>query len=162
VIQGLGITDEGSYNAGPMTRADVEKVLAEHAAGFAARDADRLAAVHAADGTFESPAAGLVRGREGIRGVYRYWYQAFPDFTLTWGPAIIDVAGAVPRAAAFWSFQGTAAGPFFGDVRPGSQVKMVGAAEYTFSPDGIVSIRHIFDFSAVLVATGVLKIKPTT
>lgn len=143
-----------------MTRADIESLLAEHAAGFAVRDADRLAALHTVDGTFESPAAGLVRGREAIRDVYRYWYQAFPDFMLTWGPAIIDVS-ELPRAAAFWSFEGTAAGPFFGEVRPGSHVKMVGAAAYTFSPDGIVSIRHIFDFSAILVATGVLKIKPT-
>lgn len=138
-----------------MTRADIEKLLAEHAAGFAARDAERLADTHAADGTFESPAAGLVRGREAIREVYRYWYSAFPDFTLTWGPPVIEP----PRAAVFWRFEGTVQGPFFGDVRPGTHVTMVGAAEYAFSAEGIVSVRHIFDFSAVLVATGVLKIR---
>ena len=143
-----------------MTRADVEKQLAEHAAAFAARDAERLAATHTADGTFESPAAGLVRGRPAILDVYRYWYKAFPDFMLTWDSPIIDVAGT-PRASVFWSFEGTVQGSFFGDVRPGSRVKMPGAAEYTFSPEGIVSVRHIFDFSAILVATGVLKIKPS-
>jgi predicted ester cyclase len=143
-----------------MTRADVEKQLAEHAAGFAARDALRLAATHAVDGTFESPAAGLVRGRLAILDVYRYWYKAFPDFMLVWDPPVIDTA-SLPRAGVFWSFEGTAAGPFFGDVRPGAHVKMSGAAEYTFSPDGIVAVRHIFDFSAILVATGVLKIKPS-
>ncbi len=143
-----------------MTRGDIEKQLAEHAAGFAARDAVRLAATHTADGTFESPAAGLVRGRPAILDVYRYWYKAFPDFMLTWESPLIDVVGR-PRASVFWLFDGTAAGPFFGDVRPGAHVKMQGAAEYTFSPEGIVSVRHIFDFSAILVATGVLKIKPT-
>jgi predicted ester cyclase len=143
-----------------MTRAEVEKQLAEHAAGFAARDAERLAATHTVDGTFESPAAGLVRGRPAILDVYRYWYKAFPDFMLTWESPLIDTT-TTPRASVFWSFEGTAAGPFFGDVRPGAQVKMTGAAEYTFSPEGIVSVRHIFDFSAVLVATGVLKIKPS-
>jgi len=143
-----------------MTRADIEKQLAEHAAGFAARDATRLAATHTVDGTFESPAAGLVRGRAAILDVYRYWYKAFPDFTLTWESPVIDTV-PVPRAGVFWSFEGTAAGPFFGDVRPGAHVKMSGAAEYTFSPDGIVSVRHIFDFSAILVATGVLKIRPS-
>lgn len=143
----------------PMTRADIEKVLGDHAAGFAARDPEQLAATHTADGTFESPAAGLVRGRHAIRNVYVYWYKAFPDFVLTWGPPIIDPADP-PRAALFWSFEGTAQGPFFGDVKPGKRVKMVGSAEYTFSPEGIVSVRHIFDFSAVLVATGVLKIRP--
>lgn len=140
-----------------MTRAEIERLLAEHAAGFAARDPERLAATHAPDGTFESPAAGLVRGRPAILDVYRYWYKAFPDFSLTWDSPLVDP----PRASVFWSFEGTAAGPFFGDVRPGAHVKMVGAAEYTFTPDGIASVRHIFDFSAVLVATGVLKIKPS-
>ena len=143
-----------------MTREDIERRLAEHAAGFAARDAVRLAATHTVDGTFESPAAGLVRGRPAILDVYRYWYNAFPDFMLTWESPIIDLTGP-PRASLFWSFEGTAAGPFFGDVRSGAHVKMQGAAEYTFSPEGIVAVRHIFDFSAILVATGVLKIKPS-
>lgn len=154
------MTDQGSYNAAPMTRADVERILAEHAAGFAARDAERLAATHTADGTFESPAVGVVRGRPAILDVYRYWYRAFPDFTLAWGPPIID-AGEPPRAAVFWNFEGTAEGPFYGDPKPGKHVKMVGSAEFTFSPEGIVSVRHLFDFSAILVATGVLKIRPS-
>ena len=38
---------------------------------------------------------------------------------------------------------------------------MSGAAEYVFGEQGIVSVRHIFDFSQALVAAGVLKIKPT-
>lgn len=140
-----------------MTRADVERMLAEHAAGFAARDAERLAATHAVDGTFESPAVGLVRGRPAILGVYLYWYKAFPDLSLTWETPIVDP----PRAAVFWTFEGTAAGPFFGDAKPGTHVKTVGSAEFTFGAEGIVSVRHVFDFSAVLVATGVLKIRPS-
>ena len=140
-----------------MTRAAIERWLADHQAGFLARSAEALAATHAPDGTFESPAHGLVRGREAILGVYRYWYDAFPDFVLAWGTPIIEP----PRAALFWHFEGTTTGPFFGDVRPGTSVKMSGAAEYVFSDEGIVSVRHIFDFSQVLVAAGVLKIKPT-
>jgi hypothetical protein len=37
---------------------------------------------------------------------------------------------------------------------------MRGAGEFVFGDDGIQSVRHIFDFSALLVSTGVLKIKP--
>ena len=140
-----------------MTRATVEQFLAVHQAGFLARSADALAATHAPDGTFESPAHGVVRGREAILGVYRYWYEAFPDFMLIWGTPVIEP----PRAALFWTFEGTTTGPFFGDVRPGTAVKMSGAAEYLFGDNGIVSVRHIFDFSQVLVAAGVLRIKPT-
>jgi hypothetical protein len=139
-----------------MTRAAIEQRLAGHQAGFLARSPAALAATHAPDGTFESPAHGLVRGRDAIQGVYQYWYAAFPDFTLSWGTPLIDP----PRAAVFWKFEGTTTGPFFGEVRPGTLVTMRGAAEYTFGEEGIVAVRHIFDFSALLVNAGVLKIKP--
>jgi hypothetical protein len=92
-----------------MTRDAIEQMLAEHQAGFLARDAEAL-----------DP----------------------------------------PRAAVFWQFEGTAAGPFFGDVRPGTVVRIAGAGEYAFSEAGITAVRHIFDFSAVLVSAGVLRLKP--
>ena len=139
-----------------MVREAIEQQLAEHQAGFLARSPDALAATHAPDGTFESPAHGVVRGRDAIRDVYRYWYRAFPDFMLSWGAPLIDP----PRAAVFWRFEGTTTGPFFGEVRPGTPIRMIGAAEYVFADEGIVGVRHIFDFSAVLVSAGVLKIKP--
>jgi len=141
-----------------MTRAVIEQYLADHQAAFLARSADALAATHAETGTFESPAHGLVRGRDAIRAIYRYWYDAFPDLMLVWDTPVIEP----PRAALFWKFEGTTTGPFFGEVRPGTAVKMSGAAEYVFSDDGIQSVRHIFDFSQALVAAGVLKIKPTS
>lgn len=139
-----------------MTREEIDLKLTEHRAAFARKAPDALAAGHAPTGTFQSPAAGLVHGRDAILEVYRFWYGAFPDFLLTWEAPIIEP----PRAAVFWTFEGTAAGPFFGEVKAGTQVKFDGAAEYEFGADGIVSVRHIFDFSGVLVATGVLKVKP--
>ena len=141
-----------------MTRAMVEQRLADHQAGFTARSADALAATHVPDGSFDSPAHGTVRGREAIRAIYAYWYSAFPDLMLTWDKPVIEP----PRAAVFWHFEGTTAGPFFGEVRPGTLVKMSGAAEFVFNEEGIESVRHIFDFSQALVAAGVLKIKPTS
>jgi predicted ester cyclase len=139
-----------------MTRDDVVRRLAEHRAAFASQDVDALAATHALDGTLESPAHGLVRGREAIAGVYRYWYRGFPGFTFTWDAPVIEA----PRAAVFWTFEGTASGPFFGEVKTGTRVAMQGAAEFTFGDEGIVAVRHIFDFSQLLVSTGVLKIRP--
>lgn len=139
-----------------MTRAVILQRLTEHQAGFLARSPQALAATHAPEGTFESPAHGLVRGREAIREVYTYWYNAFPDFMFVWGAPVIDP----PRAAVFWRFDGTTTGPFFGEVRPGTAITILGAAEYTFGDEGIVGVRHIFDFSQVLVTAGVLKLKP--
>ena len=139
-----------------MTRAAIDEVLARHQAAYRRRDIDALADCHSPDGTFHSPAYGLVRGRDAIRDVYRYWYRAFPDFMLAWEHAVIDP----PRASFFWTFEGTTDGPFFGEVRPGSHIAMVGASECLFDEDGIAEIRHVFDFSGTLVRTGVLKVKP--
>jgi predicted ester cyclase len=139
-----------------VTRQAIENLLARQKAAFAQRDADALAALHAPEGVFESPAYGVVSGRDAIRDVYRYWYKAFPDFLLTWDHALIDP----PHASYLWTFTGTVAGPFFGDVKVGSRVNMVGATECRVEDDVIVSIRHVFDFSGALMRTGVLKVKP--
>jgi predicted ester cyclase len=143
-----------------MTREAIEQILARHQEGFLRRDAEALAATHTRNGTFESPAHGVLTGRPAIRDMYRYWYAAFPDFMLRWESPLIDP----PHASFFWSFKGTSAGPFFGDVRAGTLIDMTGAAQYTLSDEGsdqgIVAARHVFDFSGVLVRAGVLKIKP--
>jgi hypothetical protein len=116
-----------------------------------------LTRLHAPDGTFESPAYGIVTGRQAIRAVYDYWYTAFPDFILTWDHALIDP----PLASYFWTFNGTTAGPFFGDVKVGSKVSIIGATEASFGDEGILTIRHVFDFSGTLMRAGVLKVKPS-
>lgn len=139
-----------------MTRSDIEQLLARQKDAFARRDQEALTALHAPDGTFESPAYGLVTGRDAIRDIYRYWYAAFPDFILTWDSALIDP----PRASYFWHFNGTAAGPFFGDVKVGARITMIGATECRFAAEGIVATRHVFDFSGTLMRAGVLKVKP--
>ena len=139
-----------------MTRSEIEDLLAQQKDAFARRDVEALTRLHALDGTFESPAYGVVTGRQAIGEVYRYWYAAFPDFLLTWDSALVDP----PRASYFWSFKGTAAGPFFGDVKVGSKITMIGAAEALYGPEGILAIRHVFDFSGTLMRAGVLKVKP--
>ncbi len=140
-----------------MTRSEVEAFLDRHRQSFGSRDAGRLAADHIELGTFESPAAGIVRGREAIREVYRYWLAAFPDFDFSWREPIIEGS----RVALFWHFRGTLTGEFFGHREPGKRVEFSGAAEYNLSPEGIVRARHIFDFTGSLVSAGVLKVKPT-
>jgi hypothetical protein len=140
-----------------VTRAAIEAALASHKEAYARRDIDALAAIHAPHATFESPAYGVVRGREAIRDVYRYWYTAFPDMSLTWESALIDP----PRASFFWALDGTAAGQFFGDVKVGAKVHMIGATECEFGAEGMTAVRHVFDFSGALMRTGVLKVKPS-
>ena len=140
-----------------MTRSAIENLLERQKDAFARRDVEALTLLHAPEGKFESPAYGVIVGREAIRDIYRYWYAAFPDFLLTWDSALVDP----PRSSYFWTFHGTAAGPFFGDVKVGSRISMIGASESTYSEEGIVVIRHVFDFSGTLMRAGVLKVKPT-
>jgi len=139
-----------------MTRAEILELIERHARAFASRDAVQLAADHTIDGTFESQAAGLVTGRKAIEGVYAYWLRAFPDLQFTWREPFIEGN----RVALFWQFSGTLAGEFFGHSRPGTRVEFKGAGEYVASPDGIVSVRHVFDFTGALISAGVLKVKP--
>ncbi len=75
---------------------------------------------------------------------------------FTWSAPIVEGT----RVALFWHFAGTVSGQFFGDVHPGTRVQFDGAAEYVVSPEGIVSARHLFDFTGALVLAGVLKVKP--
>jgi hypothetical protein len=140
-----------------MTRTAIEQFLQRHRAAFERRDVDALAALHTPDGVLDSPAYGVVRGRDAIREVYRYWYRAFPDFLVTWDHPIIDP----PYAAYLWKFEGTSQGPFFGEVRMGTRIAFVGATENMYTEEGISSTRHIFDFSGTLVRLGVLKVKPS-
>ena len=139
-----------------MDRADIDAFLVKHQESFARRDAKALAADHAPEGTFESPAHGMVRGRSAIEGVYRYWFNAFPDLQLTWEDAAIDGA----RAAVFWRFEGTTDGAFFGVEKPGIRLVMGGAADYRFADCAIASVRHVFDFTGALIKAGVLKTRP--
>lgn len=139
-----------------MTRSEIDSLLARHQQSFVSRSAAALAADHAEHGTFSSPAAGTVTGRAEIQKVYEYWLSAFPDMEMPWDTPIVDGQ----RVALFWNFRGTVVGQFFGDVRPGTRVQFAGAAEYVLSPEGIVSARHLFDFTGALVTAGVLKVKP--
>lgn len=99
-----------------MTREEIDRRLTERRAAFARRAPDALAAGHAPAGTFQSPAASVVHGREAILEV-SLPVRRFPDFLLTWDSPIIEP----PRAAVFLTFEGVAAGPFFGEVKAGTR-----------------------------------------
>lgn len=139
-----------------MTRPEIDALLARHQQSFASRSPAAITADHAEHGTFYSPAAGTVTGRAEIQKMYEYWFSAFPDMDFTWGPPVVEGT----RVALFWHFGGTVSGQFFGEVRPGTRVQFDGAAEYVLSPEGIVTARHVFDFTGALVTAGVLKVKP--
>ena len=141
-----------------MTREQVQSLIERRNAAWAARDAAALAATHAPDGTVDSPFGGHLKGREAIERVYRVWLTAFPD--LLWQPeeVVIDGDSAVVLAR----MAGTHAGEFFG-LAPGGRHIEVEVAIVMRVGDGLVaSERRIYDFTGVLVQTGVLKAKPVS
>jgi predicted ester cyclase len=139
-----------------MLQSEILSLLEDHHSAFARHDAAALAEQHLEGGMFESPAVGIVHGREAIRQVYHYWFTAFPDMRFSWGPPIVDGN----RAALFWILEGTVEGPFFGVPNPGTRVRVTGAAQYIFQDGGILSAAHVFDFSSLLMKTGILKARP--
>jgi steroid delta-isomerase-like uncharacterized protein len=141
-----------------MTRDEVLAVIGRRNAAWAARDAAALAATHAVDGTVNSPTGGLLSGRSEIERIYRIWLTAFPD--MTWQPEEVLIDG--DRVVVLAKMVGTHAGEFFGLPAAGRHVEVEVAQVMTIADGLIVTERRIYDFTGLLVQTGVLRAKPVS
>jgi steroid delta-isomerase-like uncharacterized protein len=139
-----------------MTRDEIMALLGRRNAGWAARDAGALAATHAVDGTVNSPTGGVLKGRSEIERVYRIWLTAFPD--IVWQPQEILIDDH--RVAVLAKLVGTHAGEFFGLPAAGRHVEVEVALVMTVADGLIATERRIYDFTGLLVQTGVLRAKP--
>jgi steroid delta-isomerase-like uncharacterized protein len=139
-----------------MTREEIMAMFARRETEWRARDAAGLAAGHTRDGVVLSPTGGVLEGREEIERIYRVWFTAFPDLTLSATDVLIDGDRAVLLA----NISGTHAGDFFGLPATGRHVQAVGAFVYMLRDGLIEHERRILDFTGVLVQVGVLKAKP--
>ena len=141
-----------------MAREDVETLIERRNAAWAARDPAALAATHTPDGTVYSPAGGHLKGREAIERVYRVWLTAFPD--VVWQSEEVVIDG--DRAVVLAKIIGTHAGEFFGLPAAGRHIE-VDVSIVMRIADGLVATeRRIYDFTGLLVQTGVLKAKPVS
>lgn len=141
-----------------MGRDEILALLARRDAAWEVRDAAALAATHAPEGTVDSPTGGLLKGRAAIQRVYRIWFTAFPD--ITWQPE--EVVIDADRVVVLAKLVGTHAGEFFGLPAAGRRIEVEAAIVMTVA-DGLVSTeRRIYDFTGLLVQTGVLKAKPVS
>jgi steroid delta-isomerase-like uncharacterized protein len=139
-----------------MTREEIVALMARRNAGWAARDPQALAATHAVDGTVNSPTGGVLKGRSEIERVYRIWLTAFPD--IVWQPQELVIDGN--RVAVLAKMIGTHAGEFFGLPAAGRHVEVEVAMVMTVADGLIATERRIYDFTGLLVQTGVLRAKP--
>ncbi len=141
-----------------MTRDEILALMKRRNAGWAARDAAALAATHAVDGTVNSPTGGLLSGRSEIERIYRVWLTAFPD--IVWQPQEVVIDG--DRVVVLAKLVGTHAGEFFGLPAAGRHVEVEVAIVMTVADGLITTERRIYDFTGLLVQTGVLRAKPVS
>ena len=140
-----------------MTRRDVEELIRRQREAIERHDPVATAIEHAADGIFDSATAGgIVRGRAAIEQVYRTWFTAFPDMTLTTEELLIDGDRAVQIA----TVAGTDTGGFMGMSPSGRPFRIPVVLVCTVREGVIVHQRNITDFTGLLVQIGVLKAKP--
>ena len=141
-----------------MTREQIFALFNRREAAWRARDAQALAADHAADGVVISPTGGVLEGRAEIERIYRVWFIAFPDLTFTTEDLLVDD----DRAALLCRLTGTHLGEFFGMGPTGRRIEVAGTFIYRLQDDQIVHERRVLDFTGLLIQVGVLRAKPAS
>jgi steroid delta-isomerase-like uncharacterized protein len=141
---------------GTTTRETILALFARRETAWRARDAAALAADHAADGVVVSPTGGVLEGRAEIERIYRVWFSAFPDLSVTVEDLLVDDE----RAALLCRVSGTHLGEFFGTAATGRRIEVAGAMIFRFENGLIAHERRVLDFTGLLLQVGVLRAKP--
>lgn len=139
-----------------MTRAEILALLDERQAAANRRDVEALTNLHAEDGVVESLMAGTVKGRLAVGEIYRAWFAAFPDVSLTTDQLIVDGE----RAVVVSTMTGTNRGGFLGLPPSNKPFRLTMVQFYAFREGYISHARYIYDFTGLLVQIGVLKARP--
>ena len=139
-----------------MTRAEIEELFARRHEAIRRRDAIGVAAFHAADGWYESPLAGSVRGRLAIAKVYEAWATGFPDLTPFEEELVIDG----DRVVSIMALEGTDNGGFMGLPATGKHFRITMVFICEIANGEFVNSRSIYDFTGLLVQIGLLKTRP--
>jgi len=98
----------------------------------------------------------VLEGHDAIERIYRVWFRAFPDLTISPTDLLIDGE----RVMLVFNIKGTHAGEFFGLPASGRHLEATCAFLYRVANGLIVHERRILDFTGVLVQVGVLRAKP--
>jgi steroid delta-isomerase-like uncharacterized protein len=139
-----------------VTREEIVALFERREAAWRVRDAPALARDHAPDGVVVSPTGGVLEGRADIERIYRVWFTAFPDLTLTSEDLVIEDQ----RVAMMGRAVGTHSGEFFGTSATGRRIEVSCAFFFRFENGLIAHERRILDFTGLLVQVGVLRAKP--
>ncbi len=138
-----------------MTRVEIVEMFESRRAAFERQDAAALARDYADDCIIESPTGGTHHGRDAARRVIQAVFDAL-DVRLKQQSLIVDgefVAQVV-------SIQGKDIGPLLGMAPTGRPFDVPGVFLFELRDGRIVRERRIYDFTSLLLQTGLLKAKP--
>lgn len=138
-----------------MTRDQIAGIFERRRAAYDRRDAAALAADYATDCIVDSPSGGTHKGREAAEEVLRNVFEAL-EVILRDESLIIDGN----RVAQVVSIEGKGVGRFLGLSPTGREFRVPGVFLYELRDGLIVRERRIYDFTALLVQSGLLKAKP--
>ena len=139
-----------------MTRQEIEAFFEGREQFWLTRNAGGLGAIHAEDGTLESPMFGRRQGRNAITDSYRALFEIFPDWSFQGEPLLIDG----DRVAQPFTVTATHVGTFLGIDGTNRKFKIQGVRLFTMSNGLIQHERRMYDFTGLLIQIGVLRGKP--
>ena len=139
-----------------MTRDEITALFDRRTEYWHRHNAAALTADHSEDCVVISPTGGVLEGHDAIERIYRVWFSAFPDLTISPTELLIDG----DRVMLVFVLRGTHAGDFFGLPASGRHLEATCAFLYKMANGRIVQERRILDFTGVLVQVGVLRAKP--
>ena len=139
-----------------MTETEARRFLQARQDKYRSHDPKALAADHATEGSVHSPIFATVVGRPAIEHTYAMLFQVFPDWSVRFDEAIVDGA----RVAHPCHVTATHQGEFMGLAGTGRQVDFRGVLLYRLEDGLIAEEWRLYDYTAILLKTGVLRVKP--
>jgi steroid delta-isomerase-like uncharacterized protein len=140
-----------------MTREELQGIVERYVETWQRRDPAAIAQYHASDGVLESPIYATLRGRKAIEDASRAFFTSFPDATLEIDAILVDA----PRVAIFTTVNATHVNEFFGMPGTNRHIEFRNARLMEMDGQGLIAHeRRIYDFTGLLVQTGVLRAKP--
>jgi steroid delta-isomerase-like uncharacterized protein len=141
-----------------MTREALQGFAGQYLDAWVRHDPSAIARYHASNCVAESPTYATLRGRQAIEDAARAFFTSFTDVTLTIDAIVADP----PHAAMFTTVNATHVNEFFGLPGTNRHIEfrnawLLGMDEET----GLIATeRRIYDFTGLLVQTGVLRARP--
>ena len=139
-----------------MTRDQIAALFARREADFAKRDAAALARDYADDAVISSPSSGVHFGPAAAQHGFELIFNAFADVARRIEYIMIDG----DHVAEILALQGTNIGGLLGLPPSGKHFAVPGVFTYELRDGKIARERRVYDFTGVLVQTGMMKARP--